>query len=148
MRCVSHRRCRLQLSRLVAAVVSGGRTSRGTSPQHVAGRKAAGTGRIKRRRFWTIKVAGRRKVRTFVTFGDAARMPAMCYAAMARADLAECLREYDAVLDTDMIERLYWERIRSGYTRDWVRWLESSLYGLVVGDGRIGAAIDVAPESH
>lgn len=37
-------------------------------------------------------------------------MPAMCYAAMARSDLAECLREYDAVLDTDMIARLYWER--------------------------------------
>ena len=37
----------------------------------------------------------------------------MCYAAMARADLAECLREYDAFLDTDMFERLYWERASS-----------------------------------
>lgn len=35
----------------------------------------------------------------------------MCYAAMARADLAKCLREYDALLDTDMFERLYWWRV-------------------------------------
>lgn len=37
----------------------------------------------------------------------------MCYAAMARADLAACLREYDAFLDTDMFERLYWERVHN-----------------------------------
>lgn len=35
----------------------------------------------------------------------------MCYAAMARADLAECLREYDAFLDAGMFERLFWERV-------------------------------------
>lgn len=35
----------------------------------------------------------------------------MCFAAMARADLAECLREYDAFLDTEMFERLFWERV-------------------------------------
>lgn len=32
---------------------------------------------------------------------------------MARADLAKLLREYDAFLDTDMIERLFWERVNS-----------------------------------
>jgi hypothetical protein len=32
---------------------------------------------------------------------------------MARADLAECLREYDAVLEADLFERLYWERVNS-----------------------------------
>lgn len=37
----------------------------------------------------------------------------MCYAALARADLAECLREYDAFLDADMFERLFWERVNS-----------------------------------
>jgi putative SOS response-associated peptidase YedK len=30
---------------------------------------------------------------------------------MARADLAECLREYDALLDADTFERLFWERV-------------------------------------
>lgn len=39
--------------------------------------------------------------------------PSMCYAAMARADLADCLRDFDAVLDTDMFEHLYWERVNS-----------------------------------
>jgi putative SOS response-associated peptidase YedK len=37
----------------------------------------------------------------------------MCYAAMARADLAELLRQYDAYLDADMFERLFWERINT-----------------------------------
>jgi putative SOS response-associated peptidase YedK len=37
----------------------------------------------------------------------------MCYAAMVRADLAECLREYDAFLDADMFERLFWERVNN-----------------------------------
>ena len=32
---------------------------------------------------------------------------------MARADLAECLREYDAHLDTETFERLFWERVNS-----------------------------------
>ena len=32
---------------------------------------------------------------------------------MARADLAAYLREYDAVLDTDMFEYLFWERVRN-----------------------------------
>ena len=32
---------------------------------------------------------------------------------MARADLAECLREYDASLDADMFEQLFWERVNS-----------------------------------
>ena len=32
---------------------------------------------------------------------------------MVRADLAQCLREYDALLDADMFERLYWERVNS-----------------------------------
>lgn len=37
----------------------------------------------------------------------------MCYAAMARADLAAYLREYDAVLDVATFERLFWERVNS-----------------------------------
>jgi len=37
----------------------------------------------------------------------------MCYAAMARADLEECLREYDAFLDVDAFELLYWERLNN-----------------------------------
>jgi putative SOS response-associated peptidase YedK len=37
----------------------------------------------------------------------------MCYAAMARADLAACLREYDAVLDVATFERLFWERVNN-----------------------------------
>ena len=32
---------------------------------------------------------------------------------MARADLAECLREYDAFLDADSFERLFWERVNN-----------------------------------
>ena len=32
---------------------------------------------------------------------------------MARADLAACLREYDAVLDIAMFERLFWERVNN-----------------------------------
>jgi putative SOS response-associated peptidase YedK len=32
---------------------------------------------------------------------------------MARADLAECLRDYDAFLDTDVFERLFWERVNN-----------------------------------
>lgn len=34
----------------------------------------------------------------------------MCYAAMARADLAACLREHDALLDVHEFERLYYQR--------------------------------------
>src|SRR5262245_61214406 len=37
----------------------------------------------------------------------------MCYAAMIRADLAECLREYDAFLDIETFERLFWERVNA-----------------------------------
>lgn len=37
----------------------------------------------------------------------------MCYAAMARADLAECLQGFDAFLDASMFERLYWERVNN-----------------------------------
>lgn len=37
----------------------------------------------------------------------------MCYAAMARADLAECLREYDATLDIETFEQLFWERVNN-----------------------------------
>jgi putative SOS response-associated peptidase YedK len=32
---------------------------------------------------------------------------------MARADLAECLREFEAVLDAATFERLFWERVNS-----------------------------------
>jgi putative SOS response-associated peptidase YedK len=32
---------------------------------------------------------------------------------MARADLAECLREFDALLDVEAFERLFWERVNS-----------------------------------
>jgi putative SOS response-associated peptidase YedK len=37
----------------------------------------------------------------------------MCYAALARADLANCLREYDAFIDADLFERLFWERVNA-----------------------------------
>ena len=32
---------------------------------------------------------------------------------MARADLAECLREFEAILDAETFERLFWERVNS-----------------------------------
>lgn len=32
---------------------------------------------------------------------------------MARADLAECLREFDALLDIETFERLFWERVNN-----------------------------------
>lgn len=37
----------------------------------------------------------------------------MCFAAMIRPDLADCAREYDAFLDTEMFATLYWERVNS-----------------------------------
>jgi putative SOS response-associated peptidase YedK len=37
----------------------------------------------------------------------------MCYAAMARPDLEECLREYDATLDVNAFELLFWERVNN-----------------------------------
>lgn len=63
---------------------------------------------------------------------------------MARADLAECLREYDAVLDADMFERLYWERVNS--PRAGIRFpLAIDRYFLEPrneGERRVKAAID------
>ena len=32
---------------------------------------------------------------------------------MVRADLEQCAREYEALLDTEMFERLYWERVNA-----------------------------------
>jgi putative SOS response-associated peptidase YedK len=68
----------------------------------------------------------------------------MCYAAMARADLQAYLREYDAVLDVDMFERLFWERVNS--PRAGIRFpLAIDRYFLQPrneGEQRVKAAID------
>jgi hypothetical protein len=68
----------------------------------------------------------------------------MCYAAMVRADLAACAREYDAFLDTDMFERLFWERVNN--PRAGIRFpLAIDRYFLLPrneGEGRVKAAID------
>jgi putative SOS response-associated peptidase YedK len=72
----------------------------------------------------------------------------MCYAAMARADLATVLREYDAILDADMFERLFWERVNN--PRAGIRFpLAIDRYFLQPrndAEGRVKAAIDAYRE--